>query len=44
MATRAVEHPDGIAVEDDLEMSPETVAMVRALTGGANRERLEFLG
>jgi hypothetical protein len=34
----------GIAVEDDLEMSPETTAMLRALTGGANQERLEFLG
>jgi hypothetical protein len=33
----------GIA-EDDLEMSPETTAMLRALTGGANQERLEFLG
>ena len=34
--------PDGVAAEDDLEMSAETTAMLRALVG--SRERLEFLG
>ena len=31
------------AAADDLEMSAETTAMLRALPGGANQERLEFL-